>query len=201
MNKTIFAVSVTALMFGFASTTFAQERQIKAQDNRIAQAQTQTPQSDVSEQTFFVRPPRFVRAATSQPTIYTPSTYEFTLVVPADAGQPLKAVTISQDPSQPIISFDSSQSRASTGERIGKGAKISLASIGGEQPANRSDITVAFDQPVQPGSTVTVALFTNGNPSTPGAYELGITAYPAGADARGQFLGYRRVNLYSSGSN
>lgn len=42
-----------------------------------------------TQQSFFQHPPVLVRANISQPAVYTPSTYEFTLRVPSNAGSPL----------------------------------------------------------------------------------------------------------------
>lgn len=47
---------------------------------------------DQAGQTFFNHPPLLVRVAASQIGAEIPSTYEFTLTVPKDAGQPLRAV-------------------------------------------------------------------------------------------------------------
>lgn len=150
-----------------------------------------------SGQTFFAHPPSLGRVAASQSSRNAPSTYEFTLTVPPDAGQPLKAVTIAQDTNLETINFDVSQSKAFAGGRYAAGPELPLASVGGAQPAP-GEVTIVFDQPVQPGSTVTVAIATNANPSFGGTYEFGVTAYPEGDNGRGQFLGYRRLNFYSN---
>lgn len=73
--------------------------------------------------------------------------------------------------------------------------KFAFASTGG-QPARPGEVTLVFDQPVQPGSTVTVALAVQQNPSWGGVYEFGVTVYPVGKHGLGQFLGYRRINFY-----
>lgn len=150
------------------------------------------------EQAAFSHPPRLVRATSSQLAASTPSTYEFTLNVPADAGRPLKAVTIAQATNVETVQFDVSQSSAFVGERYAAGAAIPLASVGGEQPTNAGEVTLVFEQPVQPGTTVTVAIPVTTNPSWGGVYEFGVTAYPVGEGNRGQFLGYGRINLYGN---
>ena len=149
-------------------------------------------------QTFFSNPPQVIRAAASQIGAYTPSTYEFTLTVPKDAGQPLKAVTIAQAKNAETIRFDVNSSKAFLSDRYAAGPEIRLASVGGEQPANPGEVTIVFDQPVQPGSTVTVAVAAQRNPGWGGAYEFGVTAYPLGEKGLGQFLGYRRINFYGN---
>jgi hypothetical protein len=149
-------------------------------------------------QTFFYHPPSLTRVAASQIGAHLPSTYEFTVTVPANAGQPLKAITIAQAKNLERISFDTSRSQAFAGNRFAAGPMIPLASVGGTQPMNPSEVTVVFDQPVQPGSTVTVAIEAKENPQFGGVYEFGVTAYPAGENGLGQFLGYGRINFYGN---
>jgi Protein of unknown function (DUF2808) len=139
-----------------------------------------------------------MRVAATQIGADTPSTYEFTLTVPQDAGQPLKAVTIAQANNLETVKFDVSQSKAYVGERFASSSEIRLASVGGEQPTNPGEVTIVFDQPVQPGSTVTVALAAQRNPNWGGVYEFGVTAYPVGENGRGQFLGFGRINFYGN---
>lgn len=150
-------------------------------------------------QAYFSHPPRLVRAHASQTQAYVPSTYEFTLTVPSDAGQPLKAVRIAQERNLGTVKFDVGRSKAFAGERFAAGAEIPLASIGDGQFVP-GEATIVFDQPVQPGSTVTVALEARANPAFGGVYEFGVTAFPAGDNGLGQFLGFGRINLYSGGA-
>ncbi len=151
--------------------------------------------SHPSGQTSFNHPPSLIRAAAVQVSRNSPSTYEFTLTVPANAGQSLKAVMISQVENLETVSFDANQSQAFAGKRFAMGSEIPLASIGGEQPTNPSEITIVFDQPVQPGRTLTVAVKADSNPNYGGVYLFGVTAYPAGENSLGQFIGYGRINF------
>jgi len=141
--------------------------------------------------TTFDHAPRLVGASTTQLAAFVSGgTYEFTLTVPQDAGAPLQAVTISQAPNAQKVEFALNQSHA-----IANGATVPLASIGG---AGNEDITIAFAQPVQPGSTVTISLQAVQNPGTGGVYLFGVTAYPVGDQTHGLFLGYGRVTLFSN---
>jgi hypothetical protein len=149
-------------------------------------------------QTFFSASPRLVRSIASMNSPNVSSTYEFTLAVPANAGQPLKAVTIAQAENLETIQFDLNRSQAFAGDRYAAGSVIPLANIGGEQPKNSRAVTIVFAQPVQPGHTVTVALEAT-NPNFGGVYEFGVTAYPAGENGLGQFLGFGRLNFYGNG--
>ncbi|MBD1848117.1 DUF2808 domain-containing protein [Cyanobacteria bacterium FACHB-63] len=165
--------------------------------------QTQLQKSTTTNrtgQTFFSHPPTLIRVESSQRGVSTPSTYEFTLTVPQDAGQPLKAVTINQAENVETIKFNVSDSKAYVGGRLTADSEIRLASIGGDQPAISGQGTIVFDQPVSPGSTVTIALSAQKNPASSGIYLFGVTAYPDGENGLGQFLGYRRIH-FSGNSN
>lgn len=148
--------------------------------------------------TFFTHAPLLIRAATSSQGTHTPSTYEFTLRVPENAGQPLQAVTIAQAQNGETIRFNPAKSQAFMGQRFAAGPEIPLSQRVATQPDRPGEVTVQFDQPVQPGSTVTVALQAQANPSDGGVYLFGVTAVPAGEMGLGQFLGYGRLHFYSS---
>ncbi|MBW4470532.1 MAG: DUF2808 domain-containing protein [Stenomitos rutilans HA7619-LM2] len=181
-------------------TAQPQPAQSQAVQSQATQLEPQAANSAVNQegQTFFSHPPQLMRVAASQIGEDTPSTYEFTLTVPKDAGQPLKAVKIAQATNVETVKFNVSNSKAFVGDRLTASAQIRLASVGGETPTNPGDVTIVFDQPVQPGSTVTVALAAQQNPSWGGVYEFGVTAYPDGENGLGQFLGYGRINFYGN---
>jgi Protein of unknown function (DUF2808) len=151
--------------------------------------------SHSSGQTFFNHPPSLIHVGAVQVSRNSPSTYEFTLTVPANAGQSLKAVMISQVENLETVSFDINQSHAFAGQRFAMGSEIPLASVGGERPAHPGDVTIVFDQPVLPGRTVTVAVKADSNPNYGGVYLFGVTAYPAGENSLGQFIGYGRIHF------
>ncbi|MGG6262974.1 DUF2808 domain-containing protein [Leptolyngbya sp. AN03gr2] len=148
--------------------------------------------------TFFDRSPRLVRSFTSRPISRFPSTYEFTITVPENAGAPLQAVTISQNSTEGV-EFDPSKSVAFLGDRYGVGAQLPLSGIGGTESSSPRKSTIVFNQPVQPGSTVTIALEAKRNPNSGGIYLFGVTAHPVGDKADGLFLGYGRLTFYDQG--
>ncbi|MEB3338044.1 MAG: DUF2808 domain-containing protein [Leptolyngbyaceae bacterium] len=150
-------------------------------------------------QTFFDSPPELIRSATSSMSTELPGIYQFTLQVPEDAGAPLGAVKVTQAENPDLISFDVERSTAFRGDSFYGGPAVPLAAIGGPQAPDAEEVTVAFDPPVQPGETVTVSLPAQRNPDLGGAYLFGVTAYPAGQQSLGQFLGYGRVNIFSGG--
>jgi hypothetical protein len=150
-------------------------------------------------QSFFDHAPRLVRTAASFHSVNTPSTYQFTVKVPEDAGANLQALKIAQDQETYNVSFDPNQSTAFLGNSFAGGPKVPLASIGGEMPAGSDAVTVVFDPPIAPGQTVTVSLQANRNPQDGGVYLFGVTAFPEGESNRGGlFLGYGQVNVYEN---
>lgn len=147
-------------------------------------------------QIAFSHPPQLIRTATSFSSSNIPGTYQFTISVPEDAGEPLEAVSIVQRPNIETIAFDVSQQRAFKGNSFAGGLALHLANIGGTQPSKSNEQTIVFDPPVVPGSTVTVEMVSKGNPTLGGVYLFGVTAYPAGENGIGQFLGYGRLHFY-----
>lgn len=147
---------------------------------------------------YFSHPPMLLRTNALHNTSSTPSAYEFTIAVPADAGAPLKAIMITQDQNLETVKFNTKQNKAFNGKRYASGPEIPLASVGGQEVPGTT--MVVFEQPVQPGSTVTVAVDAQANPSWGGIYEFGVTAYPTAENGRGQFLGYGRINFYGVGN-
>lgn len=152
-----------------------------------------------TEQTFFDRPPRLIRTATSvTQTEVSGATYHFTLKVPQDAGESLKSVTIVQYENPDTVVFQEDKNRAFAGDSFAGGPQVALASVGGPQPSGTNEETVVFDSPVTPGSTVTVTLKPKRNPDRAGVYLFGVTAYPVGESSPGQFLGYGRLHFYDN---
>ncbi len=148
-------------------------------------------------QNFFSHPPMLTRTNALNNSPYASGTYEFTIEVPTDAGAPLKAITIVQDENLETVQFEMSRSKAFVGGHYAAGPELRLMSVGGAQEKPGTAVIV-FDQPVQPGSTVTVAVETVANPNWASVYEFGVTAYPTGENSRGQFLGYGRINFYGA---
>lgn len=82
------------------------------------------------------------------------------------------------------------------GDRYGAGVQLPLASIGGIESSSPGKTMIVFEQPVQPGTTVTIAVEAKRNPNSGGIYLFGVTAYLVGEKANGLFLGYGRLTFY-----
>jgi hypothetical protein len=146
--------------------------------------------------THFVHPPRLVGASTTQSAAYVwGARYYFTLTLPENAGEPLHQVVISQQEGVEFPYFDVRDTEAFEGTRDRSGAKLPLKQVAID-PGART-VTITFDPPVTPGRTVTIELYPVRNPFS-GVYLYGVTAFPAGEQPSGQFLGYGRIHIYDS---
>lgn len=147
--------------------------------------------------TFFNHPPRLVGASTTFQAAYMGSaTYYFTLDVPENAGEPLQKVVIRQAEGADRPYYNLSGTEAFAGTRRRSGTKLPLQEV--TVAPDRRTVTVTFDPPVAPGTTVTIGLYPIRNPAFGGVYLYGVTAFPAGTQANGQFLGYGRIHIYDS---
>jgi hypothetical protein len=146
---------------------------------------------------YFAQPPRLVAASTTFKSPYSPSTYFFTLQLPSNAGEPLQKVMLRQEEGSETIAFDLRESYAYEGTRDHEGKRLPVASI--TQDPQTKAISVIFSPPVSPGTEITLSLSPVRNPSISGTYQFGVTAFPAGEKAYGQFLGYGRLQFYSGG--
>ncbi|WP_448573607.1 DUF2808 domain-containing protein [Trichothermofontia sp.] len=142
----------------------------------------------------FDRAPQLVRfQSTSTQTSIGMSTYQLVITVPADAGAPLQAIKISQPQNLEVVAFQPQQTRVFVGDAQ---TEIPLVSQGGPQPET-GDFTLELHHPVQPGETVTITLTPKRNPTIAGIYLFGVTAYAAGDDGTGLFLGYGQLDFYA----
>ncbi|MCT7952620.1 DUF2808 domain-containing protein [Ancylothrix sp. C2] len=120
----------------------------------------------------------------------------FTLSVPADAGEALQRVTIAQGEGAERIRYDLEDTRAFRGRRDDLGRELRLGKATEEGEAG--SVSVVFSEPVEPGNMVTIALRPYQNPRYEGVYLFGVTAFPKGEKAFGQFLGFGRFHFYSA---
>lgn len=147
-------------------------------------------------QTAFTQSPRLIQTTTTNAVIDAPAIYRFTITLPEGAGEPLKAIRIEQRKNVETIQFQEQSSQAFEGVQAHRESEVSLSAVGGRSEPGA--VTVVFDKPIQPGNTITLSVTPQRNPSTSNIYQFGITAFPAGEDARGQFLGYGQISIYSA---
>ncbi|NES70342.1 MAG: DUF2808 domain-containing protein [Okeania sp. SIO2D1] len=143
----------------------------------------------------FDHSPRLIRSAATFTSPASFATYHFTLEIPDDAGEPLKAVTIEQRENfLEVVKFKENKSGAFLGDSCAGGTELMLDAVGGS--AEPGSVTVVFEEPVAPGKTVTITVKPKRNPSHSGVYLFGITAYPDGEDSLGSYLGSGRISIY-----
>lgn len=123
----------------------------------------------------------------------TPTTYYFTVQVP-ETSHSLKTIKIQQILGVDTIAFRQDASQAFVGMST-QGTPIPLAAIGGS--GDKNTLTVAFAEPIQPGSTITVAARPRRNPNTDGVYLFRVTGFRADPADQGQGLGVGRIHVHS----
>ena len=144
----------------------------------------------------FSKGPRLTRAATTSRSRNSPiATYQFTIEVPEDAKEALGSVVIQQRSGGDTVKFKEDKSSAFFGDSFAGGPDVSLAAVGGDIEQQPGEVGIVFDQPVEPGNTVTVRVKPKRNPSSGGTYQFGVTAYPEGENVRGLYLGSRRIDI------
>lgn len=183
MRTSAFFATALAMTLGMGANVHSIAQAVQLSDGKV----------------YFVQPPRLLDAsATQTQTSDSSSTYYFTLSVPEDAGEPLQRVAIAQQNGGNAfrsVDYDLNDSRAFTGTRRNRGEAVPVRET--TYDPDTETVSVVFEQPVPPGTTVTIGLRPDRNPDQDGLYLFGVTAYPAGESAYGQFLGYGRLQFYS----
>lgn len=145
---------------------------------------------------YFVQPPSLVNATTTFNSVNTwGATYYFTINVPANADEPLQRVTIKQRDGSSNIRYRLNDSFAFEGTRDRRGTQLTLGEV---TRGDSRTVEVMFDPPVAPGRTITIGLRPVRNPLFSGVYLFGVTAFPPGEKAHGQFLGFGRFHFYGN---
>ncbi|MEO0406772.1 MAG: DUF2808 domain-containing protein [Cyanobacteria bacterium P01_A01_bin.135] len=151
---------------------------------------------------FFDAAPRLVDTFTSNRTVSSASrpSYSFDLTIPADVGEPLQQVAIAQlngESEAREIEYDLERTQAFTGKHRRRGDELLLSNVSFND--DTQTIVVTFDTPVPPGTDVTIRLRPERNPRREGTYQFGITAFPAGEQPQGLFLGIGRLQFFDRG--
>ena len=149
---------------------------------------------------FFAKSPRLLNVTASYQSVNIPAAkYYFTLELPENAGEPLQKITIKQRRGVEVVNFRLEETLAFTGEYRHRGENLTLDSVSQDEANN--NISVAFDPPIQPGTTFTVGLKTRRNPRYSGVYLFGVTAFPVGVKPYGLYLGVGRLHFYDGNGN
>jgi hypothetical protein len=118
--------------------------------------------------------------------------YYFDLELPNDIGESLQKVVIQQRSGGDEVQFEPEQTEVYLGNHRDKAERVQAISTKDE---DTEKITVQFEQPIPPGSSVTIGLKPRSNPDYGGVYLFGVTAYPTGEKARGMYLGAGRLHF------
>jgi hypothetical protein len=118
--------------------------------------------------------------------------YYFDLELPNDVGESLQKVVIQQRSGGDEVQFEPDETEVYLGNHRDKGERVqAIATI----DEDTEKITVQLEQPIPPGSSVTIGLKPESNPDYSGVYLFGVTAYPTGEKARGMYLGAGRLHF------
>lgn len=141
----------------------------------------------------FNQPPVLVE----QPTLELNSNrraYTFSIQVPNNAGAAMIGILLEQSDDE-SLDFDLSQTEAFLlGPSANRAAELDLQSV--EQIAP-DQIQIRFAEPVNPGTTVTIALEPRHIPRGSNSYQIGVSALPVATNAA-EFLGYQQINTCRS---
>ena len=127
----------------------------------------------------FEKSPLLVRSATSFRSPAALASYQFTIE------------------NLETIRFFADRTRAFLGDSFSGGPSLELVAVQ-TQSSQENKLEVVFDQPVEPGNTVTVSV-RGRNPLYGGVYQFGITAFPPGENSPGLYLGVGRLHFSSPG--
>lgn len=145
---------------------------------------------------YFAQVPQLAGAVTNNKAVGALApTYRFTINLPSDAGVPMQRVMLVQTEGVGNIRFNLSRTSAYLDKD--RKALLPLGKVS-QDPRTRA-IDISFEPAIAPGTTVTIALRPVQNPQVGGTYLFGVTAYPQGEKAHGQFLGYGRLQFYQQG--
>jgi hypothetical protein len=150
--------------------------------------------------TFFTgQPPSLNDASSPFSGVNIPNVpYYFTISLPEKSVESLGKVTIEQEVSPVVIQFQLSQTQAFQGTPNSRGKALSLKSV--TQDSKTQAISVNFEPPVPPGTTFTISLMAQQNPSVGDTYLFRVKAFPAGDNPIGIDLGVGRFQIYDPNS-
>jgi hypothetical protein len=118
--------------------------------------------------------------------------YYFDLELPNDVGESLQKVVIQQRSGGDEVQFEPEETEVYLGNHQDRAERVqAIATI----DEDTEKITVELEQPIPPGSSVTIGLKPESNPDYGGVYLFGVTAYPTGEKARGMYLGAGRLHF------
>lgn len=149
---------------------------------------------------MFNKSPRLVNATTTLSGIRVKGAkYYFTIELGNDVGEPLKKLTLQQVQTNQIINYYLDDTFAFEGGPTNRGKSLTIARI--KQNLDNKAITLVFDRPIAPGTTLTIGLKPRQNPKLAGVYLFSLIAYPKGEKPLGLYLGIGRLYFHQRGNH
>ena len=151
--------------------------------------------------TYFVQLPMLLGAETTRNSVYVSgATYYFAISLPANMGEPLQKIEISQAEGFETIDFIGDRTVTYLQTDTGRSEVLSKTEIILKEGRDRPTISVSFGSPIPADSQgkLIIGLRPVHNPRYDGVYLFGVTASPQGDRPNSQFLGYGRLSFYSS---
>lgn len=149
---------------------------------------------------FFEAAPRLEKVRTTfDETQVRAATYYFTVTLPEDAGESLSKLIIEQKGGVSDIPLLLDETTAFVGTSQDKQKRLRLSNV--SQSEDNRKIIAAFEDPVAPGTTVTLGLKPRKNPQNDGVYLFGVTASPTGNSDHDLYLGVGRLHFYDRHDN
>ena len=148
--------------------------------------------------TLFNKSPRLLDVVTTLSRIRVEgATYYVTVELPPDIDESLQQLTLQQTQGLDTISFHLDDTIAFEGKPLHRHHALNLARV--KRNLDNNQISVIFDSPIPPGKTFTIAFKPKKNPDITGHYQFAITAYPAGNNPQGLYLGLGRLFFEQKG--
>ncbi len=143
--------------------------------------------------TYFDAVPRLDREAQIRTAA---STITISVVIPEEGSVPLGTVVIDQAQNVEDLALSEDRVMAVLGDRYYPGAETLPIQVSFEPIGDSQQIRVEFEEGLEPGSTVTIALQPQLNQTLEANYLFGVTAMPDGEQPFEYFLGYTGANFY-----
>ncbi len=147
--------------------------------------------------TYFTRPPWKVDLVSYFTTVWDRQPeYYFTITLAPDAGASLAQLQIQQIRGADWqFPYRVESTRAFLGRPRREGPPVAVAAVFDQRERK---FTIDFPQPVEPGSTVTVAVRPWSNPSVADTYLFQVTALPAGPNPVASPVGLGTLRIYEA---
>lgn len=145
---------------------------------------------------YFNRVPTLVSNQAYERNFNASARYTFTIALPADAGESLGRVEIDLGEFGSDYSVDTGRTVVHDLEQ--RRMKVKNASVSDPRSVHDNPVvSVELAEPLEPGKTAVIRLHVVTS-RIGGVHLVGVTAFPAGDKAHGQFLGFGRIHVWDN---